>query len=110
MPTPQTTTAPNTRSNANATFIHITDVLIYKANITKALKEGGIEDIPSILKLTDATVENLTFLDPDDPNANIAYRLNKGEKECIRTFIHFVHYQNETGNPIEDDWLNVTVD
>jgi hypothetical protein len=107
--TPQTTTTPNTRSNAKAAFIHITDVLLDKTNITKAFKEGGIEDIPSILKLTDATVDNLTFLDPDDPNSTMAYRLNKGEKGCIKSFIHFVHYHNEINNAIGNDWTNVTI-
>jgi hypothetical protein len=28
----------------------------------------------------------------------------------IRSFIHFVHDHKEIGNPIGDDWVNVTVD
>jgi hypothetical protein len=87
MPTPQTTAAPNTRSCAKAAFIHITDVLIDKANITKAFKEDGIENVDDILRLTDQEVDDLTYLD-SDPSITTAYSLKKGEKGLIRSFIH----------------------
>jgi hypothetical protein len=92
MPTPQTTTAPNTRSTARTAFTHITDVLIDKANITNAFQEDGIENVDDILRLTDTEVDDLTYLDPD-PFITTAYILKKGEKGLIRSFIHFVHYQ-----------------
>jgi hypothetical protein len=80
-----------------------------KINITAAFKEGGIEDIPSILKLTDLTVKSLTFPDPD-PNVTETYHLKMGEIGLIETFIHFVHCHNEINNPIGNDWKNMTVD
>jgi hypothetical protein len=86
-PSPQTTTAPNTRSTAKTTFTHITDVLIDKANITKAFKEDGIENVADILRLTDKEVDDLTYLDTD-PSITTAYSLKKGEKGLIRSFIH----------------------
>jgi hypothetical protein len=74
MPTP----LPTFISTASkAAFVHVTDVILENSNITAAFKEGGIEDISSILKLTDVTVDNLTFPDPDhDPT--IMVRLRKG--------------------------------
>jgi hypothetical protein len=109
MPTPQPPTAPNTRSTAKAAFTHISDVLLDNANITKAFKEDGIENIGDILHLTDQEVDYLTYLDPD-PTITTAYSLKKVEKGLIKSFIHFVHYHREIANPIEDDWINVTVD
>ena len=82
MPTPQQTTAPNTRSAAKASkaaFTHITDVLLDNANITKAFKEDGIEHVANILSLTDQEVDDLSYLDPD-PSITTAYSLKKGEK------------------------------
>jgi hypothetical protein len=40
------------------------------------LKEDGIVDISSILLLTDAEIEGLSYLDPD-PNVTAAYTLKK---------------------------------
>jgi hypothetical protein len=79
----------------------------YNFKITADFKEGGIEDISSLLKLTDVTVDNLTFPDPDhDPT--ITVRLRAGETGLIKTFIHFVHYHEEINDPIGDKWLSIT--
>jgi hypothetical protein len=95
------------RAASKAAFVHVTDVILEDSKITAALKKGGIEDIPSILKLTDVTVDNLTFPGPDhDPT--ITVRLRKGETGLIKTFIHFVHYCEETNDPIGDKWLSIT--
>jgi hypothetical protein len=45
---------------SKAAFAHVTDVILDNSNITAAFKEHGIQDISSILRLTDVTVENLT--------------------------------------------------
>jgi hypothetical protein len=96
-----------TRAASKAAFVHVTDVIHEDSNITAAFKKGGIEDIPSILKLTDVTADHLTFLDPDhDPT--ITVRLRKGETGLIKTFIHFVHYREEISDPIGDKWLSIT--
>jgi hypothetical protein len=54
-------------------------------------------------------VDDLTYLDPD-PSIMVAYSLKNGEKGRIKSFIHFVHYHMEAGNPIGDDCINVSVD
>jgi hypothetical protein len=88
-------------------FIHVTDVILENSNIPAAFKEGGIEDVPSILKLTDVTVNNFTF--PDlDPDVTMTYRLKYGEINLIKTFIHYVHYCQEINEPIDNQWLSIT--
>jgi hypothetical protein len=109
MPTPQPTTTPNTRAASKAAFTHITTVLLYNANITKAFKEDGIENVAKILSLTDKEVDDLTYLD-SNPSIATAYSLNKGEKGLIKSFIHFVHHWKEISNPIGDDCANASVD
>jgi hypothetical protein len=38
-------------------------------------------------------------------NNPVAYSLRKGEKDLIKTFIHYVHYHDEIKDPIGDKWL-----
>jgi hypothetical protein len=90
---------------SKAAFIHVTDVILENSNVTAAFKEGGIEEIPSILKLTDVTVTNFTFPD-SDPAVTMRYCLNFGEINLIKTFIHYVHYRQEINEP--NQWLRIT--
>ena len=94
---------------SKAAFAHVTDVILDNNNITAAFKANGIEDISSILRLTDVTVENLAYHDPD-PNVTTTYCLKKGEIGLIKSFIHFVHYRKEIKNPINNQWLKITQD
>ena len=94
---------------SKAAFAHVTDVILDNNNITAAFKANGIEDISSILRLTDVTVEKLTYHDPD-PNVTITSCLKKGEIGLIKSFIHFVHYRKEIKNPINNQWLKITQD
>jgi hypothetical protein len=94
---------------SKAAFAHVTDVILDNSNITAAFKENGIEEISSILRLTDVTVENLTYHDPD-PNVTTTFCLKKGEIGLIKSFIHFVLYQKENKNSINNQWLNITQD
>jgi hypothetical protein len=111
MPTVQPTQTPVsiTRSAGRAAFIHITDNILANKNVTKALIEDGIRNISSLLSLQDNDIDELTHLD-SDPNNPVTYSLRKGEKGLIKTFIHFVHYHDEIGNPIGDDWLSIDQD
>jgi hypothetical protein len=68
--------------------------------VISALKEDGIDNTFGLLMLTDATVDKLTYPDPD-PNITAAYSLKKGEIGIIKKFIHFVHY-------CRDHWLGIT--
>jgi hypothetical protein len=92
-----------------AAFIHITQNVLANANVTKALREDGVKEIGVLISLSDAQVEDLTYLEPD-PNNPTAYCLKKGEIGLIKSFIHFVHYRDEIGNPIGDDWRSITQD
>jgi hypothetical protein len=96
-----------THAASKAAFVHVTDVILENSNITAAFKEGGIKDIPSILKLTNVTVKSLTFPDPN-PNINEMYCLKMGEIKLIKTFIHYVYYRQEINQPINNQWLSVT--
>ena len=98
-----------TYAASEADFAHVTNVILENRSITAAFKENGIKDIPSILKLTDLSVKNLTLPDPD-PNVTETHCLKIGDIRLIKAFIHFVHYRNEINNPIGNDWTNVTVD
>ena len=62
-----------------------------------------------MISLSDEQVEDLTYLDPD-PNNPTAYCVTKGEIGLIKSFIHFVHYRDEIGNPIGDDWPSIIQD
>jgi hypothetical protein len=106
MPTQLPTFTP---AASKAAFVHVTDVILDNSNITAAIKENGIEDISSILNLTDVTVEHLTYHD-SDPNVTPPHRFKMGEIGLIKIFIHFVHYCKEINNPIDDQWLTITQD
>jgi hypothetical protein len=93
-----------THAASKAAFVHVTDIILENSNITADFKEGGIEDISSILKLTDITVEILNYAD-SDPKITQAHPRKRGEIGLIRTFIHFVHYRQEINDPIDNQWL-----
>jgi hypothetical protein len=76
-----------THAASKAAFVHVTDVILDNSNITSAFKENGIQDISSILRLTDVTVKNLTYHDPD-LNVTTTSCLKKGEIGLIKAFIH----------------------
>jgi hypothetical protein len=90
-------------------FNHITQNVLANANVTRALREDGIKEIGVLISLSDAQVEDLTYLDPDTNNPT-AYCLRKGEICLIKSFIHFVHYCDEIGDPIDDDCRSITQD
>jgi hypothetical protein len=92
-----------------AAFNHITRIVLANPNITKTLREDCIKEISGLISLDDQEVEDLTYLD-SDPNNPTAYCLKKGEIGLIKSFIHFVHYRDEIGNPIGDDWHSITQD
>jgi hypothetical protein len=108
-PPPTPTTGSAIRIAQMAAFNHVTQTVLANANITNALREDGINEIGGMISLSDEQVEDLTYLDSDPTNPT-AYCLKKGEISLIKSFIHFVHYRDEIGNPIGDDWRNITQD
>jgi hypothetical protein len=77
-PTPTTKTKSATRIAQMAAFNHVTQIVLANANITKVLREDGINEISGLISLDDHQVEDLTYLD-SDPNNPTAYRLKKRE-------------------------------
>jgi hypothetical protein len=61
-----------------------------------ALNDEGIDNIISLVKLTDDAVSNLAYLHPD---SKIRIKLKLGQIVRIKSFIHYVHFCEET-NPI----------
>jgi hypothetical protein len=108
-PTPTTMTRSAVWIAQMAAFNPVTQIVLGNANIIKALREDGIKEISGLISLSDEQVEDLTYLDPDPTNPT-AYCLKKGEIGLIKSFIHFVHYHAEIGNPISDDWRSITQD
>jgi hypothetical protein len=99
----------NTRSASMSGCTHVMENILQSDNVTRALKEDGIDDRFGLLSLTDTNINKLTYLYPD-PSNPVQYSLKKGEVGLIRAFIHFVHYCHETNNPINDQWLSLTQD
>jgi hypothetical protein len=97
-----------TRAASKAAFTHIMDNVLQSPNVTSALAEEGIEDTFGLFTLTDTIIENLTYPD-SDPNIKAAHRLKKGEIGLLKSFIHYIYYRDESGNPIVDKWTAVTM-
>jgi hypothetical protein len=71
--------------------------VIENENVTRALKHEGID-----------IVDNLAYHDPT-PNIQKLQKLKIGEIGLIKSFIHYVHFCEET-NPIGNDWKSITMD
>jgi hypothetical protein len=79
--------------------------VIANENVTRALNDEGIDNIINLVKSTDEDVNNLTYLDPD---SKIRIKLKLGQIDCIKSFIHYVHFREET-NPIGNYWKSITI-
>jgi hypothetical protein len=72
-------------------------------NVMRALYDEGIDNIISLVKMTDDIVNNLTYC---NPKSNIQIKLEMGPIFLIKSFIHCVHFREETnplvmiGNPL----------
>ena len=96
-------------SDADFQFI-MTDTLGQKANLPlfKALDESGITDVGGITSLTDRVIDRLKY--PDNSSGKIVTKeLGHGYQQLIRCFNAFVLTKNDEGNPIHDDWQNLTI-
>jgi hypothetical protein len=56
--------------------------------------------------LTDDATNNLAYLDLD---SKIQIKLKLGPIGCIKYFMHYVHFREET-HPIGNDWKSITMD
>jgi hypothetical protein len=97
-----------TYTAAKDAFTYVMENVLENENVTRALRHEGIDNIISFVKLTDDIVDNLAYHDPN-PNGQKLQKLKIGEIGLIKSFIHYVHFWEET-NPIGSDWKSITMD
>jgi hypothetical protein len=95
-----------TLTEAKAALNHVLKNVIENEDVTRALNDEGIDNIISLVKLTDYAVNNLTYVVPD---SKIRIKLKLGPIGCKKSFIHYVHFCEES-NPIGSDWKSITMD
>jgi hypothetical protein len=88
-------------------FKYVLENVLQDANVSRALGYAGIDDIISFVKLTDSVVDNLVYNDPD-PTVLKLHRLKLGPIFLVKSFIHYVHFREET-YPIGTRWLSITM-
>jgi hypothetical protein len=106
---PHTATSPApmlTLAEAKTALTHVLENVIANENVTGALNDEEIDNIISLFKLTDDVVNKLEYLDPD---SKILTKLKLGPIGFIKSFIHYVHFHEET-NPIGNDWKSITME
>jgi hypothetical protein len=86
---------------AKDAFTYVLKNIIENDKVTRALNEEGIDNIISLVKLTDDVVDNLAYHVPD-PNSQKLQKLKIGETGLIKSFIHYVHFHEEI-NPVGND-------
>lgn len=107
-PPPPTTPQPAASSDP---FQHIMDVIFGRptgSNLYEALVICGVEDLPSLLSMTEPMIGLLyyTVLDTQT-NQRTSYAVKENEKNLIRLIIQYHQGRVATGDPIKD-WLQVT--
>jgi hypothetical protein len=108
-PLPRAPTPPAsifTISEAKDAFTYLLENVIENKYVTMALYGEGIDNISSLVKMTDDVVNNLSYLGPD---SKIWIKLKLGQILRIQSFIQYVHFREET-NPIGNDWKSITMD
>jgi hypothetical protein len=97
-----------TRAASKAAFTHSIDNVLQYPNVTSALAVIGIEGTFGLFTLTDTIVDNLSYPDTD-PNVKTNHRLKKGEMGLLKSFINYIYYHDESGDPIGDKWTAITM-
>jgi hypothetical protein len=105
------TSSTITHTAAKASFTHVMDNVIQDTNVTKALTDNGIDNILTLLILTNDIVDNLTYHDPN-PNVQKVHKLKMGELVSLNpSFTLFIFVKRQTplvmtGNPLP--WIILT--
>ena len=96
-----------TRSDAKASFNHVLDNVLGRADGTPlkmALSEEGIDDIFALSNLTDSAIDSLSYKNKDNEGTVTPVRL--ADKMLLRAFLHFVINANMEGRTIVGEALN----
>jgi hypothetical protein len=87
-------------------FNYVLENVIENKDVTMSLYDEGFDNIISLVKMTDDVVNNLSYHDHDSKNW---IKLKLGQILHIKSFIHYVHFCEET-NTIGNDWKSITMD
>ena len=99
---------PLTRQAQKDAYKHIiTNVLGRDATspLRLSLDRAGVEDIGDLMSLTDTDIDNLNF---DRSATEVNVPLDRGSKTSIRIIQLYNIHRNNIGEPIQDDWVNIT--
>jgi hypothetical protein len=103
------TTMVVTRQEAKTIFDHILDQVISRHgtnDLKTALVRDGVDDLFSLLNIDDATIDDLQYPDPND--ATNLLEVRRSDKSMIKLWRDYVLYRESKGDPIGDNWLQVT--
>ena len=98
-----------TRVSARAIFDHVMDQILSRNgsdSLKQALVKEGYDDLFTLLSIDDDTIDELSYPDPDDATKSID--LLRSDKAMIRLWRDYVLHREASGDPIGEDWLQVT--
>ena len=98
-----------TRQAGQAAFDHIIDVVLSRhgsAELKQSLVDAGVSDVFSMLSIDTPTLDSLVY--PDPSNATQVIPLRASDKNLIKLFRDYVLQRDVDGDPIGDEWMQVT--
>jgi len=96
------------KTSGIASFNYVMDTILDRDDNSRlkiCLKENGINDITSLTSLSGKTVDALEYEDPT--KAGVIIKPNKGDKNLIRCFLHYIIFLDLEGTPVKGNWTNL---
>jgi hypothetical protein len=97
------------RALAKAAFDHVLDVVLGCDNtspLKKSLLRERFNDVHSFCQLTNEIIDDLQY----DTDTEKDIRVTAGDKGLLKAFLDYISYRHRNGNPIEDNWTDITVE
>ena len=91
-----------------ASFNYVMDIILDRddsSRLKTCLKENGIDDITSLLSLNGKTIDALEY--EDSTKTGVMIKPNKGDKNLIRVFLHYIIFLDLAGNPVKGNWTSL---
>jgi len=101
---------PLTWTGAVEAFKHILSNVLEAPEdgpLAKALQSAGYDDVWSLVTMSDADIDSLTF-DRSEKEKNIP--LGRAHQALLHIFCHYHDHQAHIGSPVGDDWTAITAD
>ena len=98
-----------TRAEAQAIFDHILDNILSRRgsnDLKRALEHEGNNDLFSMMTMDDESIDDLKYPDSADPS--ILVDVIRGDKGMLKLWREYVLHRESIGDPIGDNWLQVT--